>query len=460
MRQLLVLRASLLLADGVAAIVVFAVASVIRFGPAWREAWQAVGEPWWLGAAAFGLLWMGAEWLLELDRPRARWGLRSEIVDIVRAVAMVAVSVFSLLFLVHLPEVSRQFLLILFVVQAGASIVERTVLRWALVALRRRGIGSRQVLVVGTGPLAQRLADALEIHRELGFRVIGHLGGPGVVTRPVLGAVTDLYATMHANVVDELVLCPDGEAEGILEPLISLGLEEGKVLRIPLEVSGAHSARGRVEMLDGQAILMVTNGPDRLLGLMVKRALDVLVAATALVVLSPGLLLIALAIRMEDGGTVLFRQTRVGLHGRTFTMLKFRSMVSDAEERLAGLAAMNEIQGQAFKLQDDPRVTRVGAFLRRTSLDELPQVLNVLRGQMSIVGPRPPLPCEVATYDLWHRRRLSMKPGITGLWQVSARLEAEFDRWVELDLSYIDRWSLWLDLKIMLRTLPAMLSGR
>ncbi len=141
-------------------------------------------------------------------------------------------------------------------------------------------------------------------------------------------------------------------------------------------------------------------------------------------------------------------------------MLKFRTMVPDAEDRLRRAAEHNEISGHAFKIAVDPRVTRVGRFLRRTSLDELPQFWNVLRGQMSLVGPRPPLPAEVAGYDLWHRRRLSMKPGITGLWQVSARLDEEFDRWVELDLTYIDRWSLWLDLKIMVRTVPAMLSGR
>jgi lipopolysaccharide/colanic/teichoic acid biosynthesis glycosyltransferase len=157
---------------------------------------------------------------------------------------------------------------------------------------------------------------------------------------------------------------------------------------------------------------------------------------------------------------VVFRQTRVGLHGRPFRMVKFRTMVPDAELRRAELILLNEISGPAFKLHQDPRITRVGRILRRASLDELPQFWNVLRGQMSIVGPRPPLPDEVAGYDLWHRRRLSMKPGITGLWQVSARLEEEFDRWVELDLRYIDRWSLWLDVKIMLRTVPAMLSGR
>jgi lipopolysaccharide/colanic/teichoic acid biosynthesis glycosyltransferase len=155
---------------------------------------------------------------------------------------------------------------------------------------------------------------------------------------------------------------------------------------------------------------------------------------------------------------VLFSQTRVGLHGRRFQLYKFRTMAPDAEQRLAEIEHLNEVRGAAFKLTYDPRMTRSGPFLRRTGLDELPQLWNVLRGDMSLVGPRPPLPQEVAGYDVWHRRRLSMKPGITGLWQVSARREPEFDRWVRLDLEYIDRWSLLLDLKIMLRTVPALVS--
>ncbi len=161
-----------------------------------------------------------------------------------------------------------------------------------------------------------------------------------------------------------------------------------------------------------------------------------------------------------DGRPVLFRQERVGLHGRPFQVVKFRTMATDAEARLEELAALNEIRGPAFKLTHDPRMTRTGRILRATSIDELPQLWNVLLGEMSIVGPRPPLPAEVAGYDLWHRRRLSMKPGITGLWQVEARRDQDFDRWVELDLAYIDRWSVWLDLKIMVRTIPAMLQGR
>jgi exopolysaccharide biosynthesis polyprenyl glycosylphosphotransferase len=215
-----------------------------------------------------------------------------------------------------------------------------------------------------------------------------------------------------------------------------------------------------LETFGGMPILALVYGPDRTIGLLIKRLLDVAASSVALVLFSPLLLAIALAVRLQDGAPVLFRQIRVGLHGRPFRVVKFRTMVPDAEARLDDVLEMNELSGHAFKLSDDPRISQTGSWLRKTSLDELPQLWNVLRGEMSLVGPRPPLPREVAGYDIWHRRRLSMKPGITGLWQVSARREEDFDRWVELDLDYIDGWSIWLDLKIILRTVPAMLQGR
>ena len=304
------------------------------------------------------------------------------------------------------------------------------------------------------------MAERLERHPALGYRVIGFLGRPSPSCPTVLGPLDAIEEIVHEGVVDEVVAAFGPDEGSYLEPVVSLCQQEGKRLRVVLRPGLAPVSGGRVETVGGHEILTISNGPDRLLGLLVKRVLDVGLASLALLVLAPVLLVIALAVWLENRGPVLFRQTRVGLHGRPFTIIKFRTMVPDAELRLAELALLNEISGHAFKLSADPRVTRVGRALRRASLDELPQFWNVLRGQMSIVGPRPPLPDEVASYDLWHRRRLSMKPGITGLWQISARLEEEFDRWVELDLNYIDRWSLWLDLKIMLRTLPAMMSGR
>jgi lipopolysaccharide/colanic/teichoic acid biosynthesis glycosyltransferase len=172
------------------------------------------------------------------------------------------------------------------------------------------------------------------------------------------------------------------------------------------------------------------------------------------------LLVTAILVRVRDGSPVIFRQTRVGLHGRPFTILKFRTMAPDAEDRLHEVAHLNELEGAAFKASNDPRMSPLGRRLRKLSIDELPQLWNVLRGEMSLVGPRPPLPSEVVEYDIWHRRRLSMKPGITGLWQVESRHERNFDRWVELDLSYIDRWTLWLDFRILLRTMPSVMMTR
>jgi lipopolysaccharide/colanic/teichoic acid biosynthesis glycosyltransferase len=198
---------------------------------------------------------------------------------------------------------------------------------------------------------------------------------------------------------------------------------------------------------------------QRNLGLVIKRLIDIAGASFGLVALAPLFLAIALALRLREGSTILFRQTRVGLDGRPFTIFKFRTMVTDAEALLVSVAHLNMRDGPLFKAINDPRVTSIGAFLRRSSLDELPQLWNVLRGEMSLVGPRPPLPNEVAAYEGWHYRRLSVKPGITGLWQIEARQEPGFDRLVECDLSYIDRWSLRLDLKILLLTIPAVFVG-
>ncbi|TAM69732.1 MAG: sugar transferase, partial [Chloroflexota bacterium] len=258
-----------------------------------------------------------------------------------------------------------------------------------------------------------------------------------------------------------VAICLPATWLGLVEPIARLCQEEGKIVRIPAdEVAGLTLPGGRLEDFDGMAVLSLVYGPDRIIGLVLKRSMDIVGAGLGLAVLSPVFLALGVLLLMAEGRPVLFGQERVGLHGRTFRMLKFRTMLPGAEAQLTELEALNEVQGQAFKLSHDPRISRLGRALRHASLDELPQLWNVLTGSMSLVGPRPPLPREVEAYDLWHRRRLSMKPGITGLWQVSARGEPEFDRWVSLDLDYIDRWSLWLDLKIMARTIPAMLGGR
>ena len=207
-------------------------------------------------------------------------------------------------------------------------------------------------------------------------------------------------------------------------------------------------------------LLTFSTTPYSQLQLMLKRGLDVLPSAVLLVLGLPVVSLIALMVKISSGGGVLFRQTRCGLNGRSFTLYKFRTMVADAEERRRDLEHLNEMNGPVFKLRSDPRVTWLGRFLRKFSLDELPQLWNVLRGDMSLVGPRPPIPEEVAQYQRWQRRRLAMKPGLTCLWQISGRNQIDFDRWMELDLEYIDSWSPMLDFEILLKTIPVVLSGR
>jgi exopolysaccharide biosynthesis polyprenyl glycosylphosphotransferase len=453
--------------DATTAIAVLAIAGNFRFGAEgpFNPLFPGLSSP--AGPlAVYAIGWLLALWTQGLYRPRARLRMRTEIIDVARATLTFAAGVLSLLFLFKLPDVSRAVLLLVFPVLAISAFAERLVLRLVLTSLRQRGRNTRWVLVVGVGARAQSFADLIELHQTLGLRVIGHLEPgseePVSVTRPVIGQLADIETIMHANVVDEVAICLPLSQWAKTDEIARLCEEEGKIVRIPMFVLEHTLATGRVEEFAGIPIYSIVSGPDRVVAMLGKRTLDILGAVLGLIVTTPIALGIAIAIRRDSPGPILFRQRRVGLHGRTFEVLKFRTMVDGAEERLTDLQDLNEIRGHAFKITDDPRITSVGRWLRRTSLDELPQLWNVLGGQMSLVGPRPPLPSEVAAYDIWHRRRLSMKPGMTGLWQVRARSEDDFDRWVETDLEYIDRWSFWLDLRIMAQTIPAVIgrSGR
>ena len=464
-RHALAFRTTLMLADGGLAIGLAFLLSVMRFGR--DEALPKLNSTLPDTRAmvlVFAIAWVVALWMHGLYRSRTRWTFRSEARDILRATATFAVATLAFLFVFKLPDVSRLLLLYLFPSMAAMAFLTRVGLRLLLARLRENGRNTRFMLVVGANERAQQFADLVECHQELGIKVIGHLKGTptdnGVVlTRPSLGTLDELITILHSEVVDEVAIClPFSEQEAIDE-IARLCEEEGKIVRIPVAVLERTLSSGRIENIDGTPIISLVSGSDRIVGLAAKRALDLGGSAFLLLLLSPLFALLAALVKLESSGDALFRQERVGLHGRTFRVVKFRSMCSGAEQQLEGVRQLNVIRGHAFKAERDPRVTRVGRFLRRTSLDELPQLWNVLRGEMSLVGPRPPLPREVAEYDVWHRRRLSMKPGMTGLWQIGARSEAEFDRWVEKDLEYIDRWSFWLDLKIIARTVPAMLSG-
>jgi exopolysaccharide biosynthesis polyprenyl glycosylphosphotransferase len=462
-RHALAFRTTLMLADAGLAIALVFLLSIVRFG---REQALPTLDSTLPDARAVVLVFAGAWvvtlWMHGLYRTRARWTFRSEAGDILRATLTFAIATLAFLYVFKLPDVSRLLMLLLFPSMAAMALVTRTGMRLLLVRLRRRGSNTRFMLVVGANEGAQRFADLVECHPELGIKVLGHVRvrpNAFVLSRPLLGTVDDLLTILHSQVVDEVAICLPFSQQERIDQTAQLCEQEGKTVRIPIAMLERTLSSGRIEEIDGLPILSIVRGPDRVLGLAAKRALDIVGSAFLLMVLSPLLVLIAVLVKLDSRGATLFRQERVGLHGRPFRVIKFRTMCSDAEQKLDDLRGLNIIRGHAFKMERDPRVTRVGRFLRRTSLDELPQLWNALRGEMSLVGPRPPLPCEVAKYDVWHRRRLSMKPGMTGLWQIGSRRNPEFDNWVEKDLEYIDRWSFWLDLKIIARTVPAVLAG-
>jgi exopolysaccharide biosynthesis polyprenyl glycosylphosphotransferase len=458
------LRLGLMVADGASATIVFLLVSLARFGDGqWLGIWQRFGIDIRLAAILFGFVWVGALWYRGLYRLRARWRLQTEALDIFRATILVAAFALSALFVLKQVDVSRLFLLTLFIVQPLVALAGRATLRAGFGLLRQRGYNARFMLVVGSGRLAQDFADLVESRPVLGIRVIGHLSVPGdppeVVTRPIVGNVDDITTIFHSETVDEVAVCLEREAVAYLAPVIRLAANEGKTVRVPTDPMDDALAGASEEEFEGMVVRSLAHDGQRELGFAIKRLLDIGGAIVGLVILSPLLVGAAVLVRLRDGPPVLFRQTRIGLHGRPFTIYKFRTMVADAEDRLAEVAHLNERTAVAFKAANDPRVTSLGRTLRQSSIDELPQLWNVLLGQMSLVGPRPPLPSEVDLYDIWHRRRLSMKPGITGLWQVEARRDPDFDRWVERDLIYIDQWSLGLDLRILALTIPAMLRG-
>jgi exopolysaccharide biosynthesis polyprenyl glycosylphosphotransferase len=335
-------------------------------------------------------------------------------------------------------------------------------------ALMRERLGRHHyLLVVGCGPRAREIASLIEASHGMGLRLIGFVNVNG--DRSELGEKFGHYdlfqldaveQLLQDRVVDDVVFAVSMQELARLEPLMSHCAEIGINTRVQLEFLPKEYSRIYIDNFRHVQLLSLSIAPESELLLFFKRVLDVIVAGPLLVLLSPVLFLIAAAITISSPGEVLFRQTRCGLGGRKFTLYKFRSMVNNAEQMRAELHQLNELDGPAFKISDDPRITPIGRLLRRFSLDELPQLWNVLRGDMSLVGPRPATPDEVEHYEAWQRRRLRMRPGLTCTWVPEGRSHVDFNRWIELDLTYINNWSLWLDCKIFFRTIPIVVSGR
>jgi exopolysaccharide biosynthesis polyprenyl glycosylphosphotransferase len=321
--------------------------------------------------------------------------------------------------------------------------------RLAIIRFKKHGaLDVRHVAVVGAGEAAQDFGRKIEEHRVWGLHLVG------------IFEQKDVRDLLERGGIDELIVVAEHEPLSDFTDTFLLCEELGVTARVVLNFFPHSFARTELERFGEFPLLSFSTTPTNEALLFVRRLMDLAIVLTAGIPILSVVAISSIAIRLTSPGPVFFKQQRCGLNGRIFTMYKLRSMVDDAEQARFELEALNEMDGPVFKSSRDPRRTAVGRFLRKFSIDEFPQFYNVLRGDMSLVGPRPPLPQEVARYERWQRRRLSMKPGITCLWQISGRNEVSFQDWMKLDLTYIDNWSLLLDLKILLKTVPVVLLGK
>ncbi len=421
-------------------------------------------DRYWFALVFVLITWSAAAYAFRVYDTYRTLGLAEELGRIGRALGLVGLLLVAAVFLVKHEPLPRLLFTLYLVTAFGAIAAGRVGVRWLVRSLRRRGYNSRRYAIVGTGALAKDVAGTFAANPQWGFQLAGYIlpdgsGEPAPGTR-VLGDLAQLARILDEQVLDEIVFAVSREKLPSIDEAVLLCEEQGVAVRVCLGALRVGTANMSVYEMASLPMLVFTRTSSDVISLWVKRAFDVVASAAVLLVLAPVLVAIALAIKLDSPGPVFFRQRRVGLSGRDFSMLKFRSMFKDAEQRRAALQAYNEMSGPAFKIRNDPRVTRVGRLLRRTSLDEVPQFWNVLRGDMSVVGPRPPIPSEVRQYKRWQRRRLSVRPGITCTWQVSGRNDIDFEHWMELDLEYIDHWSLWRDLQICFRTIPAVFTSR
>lgn len=400
--------------------------------------------PIWFGALYSSLVY-------ESLRTRTIWSL---LVSLLKA-CLIAVSLSAALVFFFDPHTFSRLLFVWFSGFASAGILlGKLLVRGVLVVLRRRGMNTRSILLVGDGSKADEMGCLIRQHASWGLVLVGEMR-----------QVDDLESVVKfckEKAVDEVVFCMPAASMNCIERYVGRLDRLGVTSRMVLDLVDFPAHRQELTLFH-DSLPMLTfyakafNAPQ----LMAKRCLDLIGALIGVLLLLIILPFVALAIKLESPGPVFFGQIRLGEHGRPFNCLKFRSMYHDAEQRKQGLMARNEMNGQMFKIKNDPRITSVGRFIRKTSIDEFPQFWNVLKGEMSLVGTRPPTPDEVANYEDWHRKRISIRPGITGLWQVSGRSQIQdFDEVARLDIRYVENWSIWLDIKILFQTIWVVTLGR
>ena len=388
--------------------------------------------------------------------------------DALKAVTWCTLSLEAATALFSISVIGPRFLVIFWVASAALMLGGRLLLRKYLSSVRRRGQNLRYMLILGTNARALEFAHTIEARPELGYRILGFVDDdwPGFgefqnSARTLACNFKALPDYLRHNVVDEIAnYLPLRSFYEHSAEVAMLCEMHGMILRFHSDIFGLKTGRSEGGEFNGSHYITYNSAVRNAWPLIVKRSVDVMVSALLLVLLAPLLMAVTLLIKWTSEGPIFFLQERLGYNKRRFLIYKFRTMVPNAEKLLSELEALNEATGPVFKIKKDPRITPIGRILRRTSIDELPQLINVLKGDMSLVGPRPlPVRDYAGFNEDWQRRRFSTRPGITCLWQVSGRSAIGFDQWMRLDMQYLDEWSLWLDLKILARTIPAVLKG-
>jgi exopolysaccharide biosynthesis polyprenyl glycosylphosphotransferase len=404
--------------------------------------------------------------LLQLRGERYSYRVRT-IRDFAREItALVAYGSAVLLiafYLLRIPLLPRSQFVAFVALDFAALLALRIALLKTLHYFRSRGYNRQRLLIVGTRDRVKQVIDAALDQKQWGYQPIGVIHIDPVQTHyryrdvPLIGLIADFPELIKTHLPDKAIFVVPSRYLDDIRDALAVCNQTGVTACLQLDLSELTTARHKTGEFAGRPAIIYSREPETGMPLLLKSLTDRAVGMVGLVLVFPLLVLIAIAVKMTSRGPVLFTQTRCGLRGRRFRLLKFRTMVDNAEEIKKTLLADNEMDGPVFKIKHDPRVTPLGRALRRLSLDELPQLFNVVKGEMSLVGPRPPLPNEVEEYDLWQRRRLSMKPGLTCLWQVGKRNDSSFEEWMKQDLEYIDHWSLWLDAKVLARTIPTVI---
>jgi exopolysaccharide biosynthesis polyprenyl glycosylphosphotransferase len=403
--------------------------------------------------------------LYESKRLADKWSVAK---DVLKAISLGTVVVIVAALLFRIRMVTPIFIFVFWALSSSISILWRLLLRSFLKRVRSYGHNLRQMLIIGTNPRAVRFARSIEGMPELGYRLVGFVDEQWAGIKDFLATgysfATDLdqFPTfLREHVVDEVTLAlPMRTCYPKASEIVAQCKEQGILVRFLPDIFDVTSAQSNRDIPGHNIAIPVYADHLESWPIVAKHLLDTVTSLVLLVLLSPIFLIVALLIKLDSRGPVFFVQKRVGLNKRRFHMYKLRTMVIDAETRQFALENRNEADGPVFKIKDDPRITRVGKFLRKFSIDELPQFFNVLCGDMSLVGPRP-LPvrdCEGFEQD-WQRRRFSVRPGLTCLWQINGRSTVSFKHWMDLDMRYIDQWSLWLDIIILVKTIPAILRG-